>query len=65
MSTDHRERLRRIRRFDQLVMYLREELDWPIDSPYVAQQCVRQVVELNSGTVKEEGLDLTTREDAG
>ena len=32
MPTDHRQRLARIRRFDQLVAYLRDELDWPIDS---------------------------------
>ncbi len=32
MSTDHRERLARIRRFDQLVAYLRDELGWPIGS---------------------------------
>ena len=32
MPTDHRERLARIRRFDQLVAYLHDELDWPIDS---------------------------------
>ena len=32
MPTDHRERLSRIRRFDQLVAYLRDELGWPIDS---------------------------------
>ena len=32
MPTDHRERLARIRSFDQLVDYLRDELDWPIDS---------------------------------
>ncbi len=32
MATDHRERLARIRRFDQLVAYLRDELGWPIDS---------------------------------
>ena len=32
MPTDHRERLGRIRRFDQLVAYLRDELGWPIDS---------------------------------
>ena len=32
MPTDHRERLTRIRRFDQLVAYLRDELGWPIDS---------------------------------
>jgi len=30
MPTDHRERLACIRRFDQLVAYLRDELDWPI-----------------------------------
>ena len=32
MPTDHRELLARIRRFDQLVAYLRDELGWPIDS---------------------------------
>ena len=32
MPTDHRERLAHIRRFDQLVAYLRDELGWPIDS---------------------------------
>ena len=32
MPTDHRERLANIRRFDQLVAYLRDELRWPIDS---------------------------------
>ncbi|MDE2824343.1 MAG: DNA methyltransferase, partial [Chloroflexota bacterium] len=32
MPIDHRERLARIRRFDQLVAYLRDELGWPIDS---------------------------------
>ena len=32
MPTDHRERLARIRRFDQLVAYLRDELGWPINS---------------------------------
>ena len=32
MPTDYRERLAGIRRFDQLVAYLRDELDWPIDS---------------------------------
>ena len=32
MPTDHRELLADIRRFDQLVAYLRDELDWPIDS---------------------------------
>ena len=32
MPTNHRERLARIRRFDQLVAYLRDELDWPIDA---------------------------------
>ena len=30
MPTDHRARLARIRRFDQLVAYLRDELDWPL-----------------------------------
>ncbi len=30
--TDTIERLRKIKRFDQLVAYLREDLDWPIDS---------------------------------
>lgn len=32
MPADHRARLAGIRRFDQLVAYLRDELDWPIDS---------------------------------
>ena len=32
MPTDHRERLARIRRFDQLIAYLRDELGWPIDT---------------------------------
>ena len=32
MPTDQRERLAGIRRFDQLVAYLRDELDWPIGS---------------------------------
>jgi hypothetical protein len=32
MPTDHRARLAKIRRFDQLVVYLREEMSWPIDS---------------------------------
>ena len=32
MPTDHRRRLAGIRRFDQLVAYLRDELGWPIDS---------------------------------
>ena len=32
MPTDHRARLASIRRFDQLVTYLRDELDWPVAS---------------------------------
>ena len=32
MPTDHRQLLAGIRRFDQLVAYLRDELGWPIDS---------------------------------
>ena len=32
MPTDHRERLASIRRFDQLIAYLRDELGWPVDS---------------------------------
>lgn len=32
MPINHRERLASIRRFDQLVAYLRDELDWPINS---------------------------------
>ncbi len=32
MATDHRERLRSIRAFPQLVKYLRDELDWPIST---------------------------------
>src|SRR3972149_6029143 len=31
MPTDHRAKLATIRRFDQLVAYLRDELGWPID----------------------------------
>ena len=30
MPTDHRARLAGIRRFDQLVAYLRDEMGWPI-----------------------------------
>ena len=32
MPTDHRTELAGIKRFDQLVRYLRDELDWPIES---------------------------------
>ncbi|MCZ0938512.1 MAG: hypothetical protein OXJ55_07730 [Caldilineaceae bacterium] len=32
MQTDHRQRLADIRRFDQLVVYLRDDLSWPIES---------------------------------
>ncbi|MFC1529561.1 type ISP restriction/modification enzyme [Gemmatimonadota bacterium] len=32
MPTNHRTRLANIRRFDQLVTYLRDEMGWPIDS---------------------------------
>ena len=32
MLTDHRSRLGNIRRFDQLVAYLRDEMGWPIGS---------------------------------
>ena len=32
MPTDHRERLARIRSFTQLIVYLRDDLDWPIVS---------------------------------
>ena len=38
MPTDHRERLARIRRFDQLVAYLRDELGWPIESDDFEEQ---------------------------
>ncbi|MXY51065.1 MAG: hypothetical protein F4Y86_00840 [Gammaproteobacteria bacterium] len=31
MATDHRSKLAAIRRFDQLIAYLRDELDWPIE----------------------------------
>lgn len=31
MSTNHRRELARIKRFDQLVAYLRDEMDWPIE----------------------------------
>src|SRR5205823_11869362 len=30
MSTDHRAALARIKRFDQLIAYLRDEMGWPI-----------------------------------
>ena len=32
MTTDHRTRLAAIRRFDQLIAFLRDEMDWPIVS---------------------------------
>ena len=32
MPTDHRAELAKIRTFPQLVRYLRDEMDWPIDS---------------------------------
>ena len=32
MMTDHRDQLAHIRRFDQLIAYLRDELGWPIES---------------------------------
>lgn len=32
MPVDHRTRLANIRRFDQLIAYLRDEMGWPIDS---------------------------------
>ena len=32
MATDHRAKLAGIRRFDQLIAYLRDELGWPLDS---------------------------------
>lgn len=32
MPTDHRTNLKEIRRFDQLVRYLREEMGWPIET---------------------------------
>ena len=32
MPTDHRDELRQIKTFPQLVKYLRDKLDWPIDS---------------------------------
>jgi len=32
MPTDHRSRLANIRTFPQLVAYLRDDMDWPIDS---------------------------------
>ncbi len=31
MPTDHREKLARIKRFDQLIAYLRDEMGWPLD----------------------------------
>ena len=32
MPTDHRAKLAEIKRFDQLVAYLRDEMGWPIDT---------------------------------
>src|SRR3989337_569113 len=32
MPTDHREQLRQIKTFPSLVKYLRDELDWPVES---------------------------------
>ena len=32
MTTDQRTKLAAIKRFDQLVVYLRDELGWPIES---------------------------------
>ena len=32
MPTDHRARLATIKRFDQLIAYLRDEMGWPIDN---------------------------------
>ena len=32
MPTDHRAELAAIQRFDQLIVFLRDEMDWPIDS---------------------------------
>ena len=32
MPTDHRAKLATIKRFDQLVAYLRDEMGWPIDN---------------------------------
>jgi hypothetical protein len=31
MPTDHRAKLATIKRFDQLIAYLRDEMDWPIE----------------------------------
>ena len=31
MPTDHREALAKIKRFDQLIAYLRDEMGWPIE----------------------------------
>ena len=32
MATDHRRELAKINRIDQLIAYLRDEMDWPIGS---------------------------------
>lgn len=34
MTEDERQRLRNIKRFDQLIAYLRDELDWPIEQGF-------------------------------
>ena len=31
MPTDHRAKLAKIKRFDQLIAYLRDAMGWPID----------------------------------
>ena len=34
MPTDHRSTLASIKRFDQLIAYLRDEMGWPIDGEW-------------------------------
>ena len=51
MPTNHRERLARIRRFNQLVAYLRDELGWPIESDDFEELTFEY-------TVEELGIDL-------
>lgn len=56
MATDHRATLARIKRFDQLIVYLRDELGWPI-----AQDSFEEVDDLfYDFTAEELGIDPKT-----
>jgi hypothetical protein len=56
MSTDHRTALAKIKRFDQLIAYLRDEMGWPI-----AQDSFEDVNDLfYDFTAAELGIDPKT-----